>query len=433
MSNGSRQQRRTLVLFVYAQKLPRPRDTARLSTNPLDPANSATAGFARRIQAQGKSWRSDRRSLAASQPSFLPWRCCSAARGQPLPRNASATSSPPPPYRSSRRTPPEPIEVEFEPNGEFGEDAAANSAGVISASAVENGDAPQSNVRPKPDSLPFDFTEPAPTEAPPEATQDPSQIRLDDPVLRWLPEIRAASEASGTPAHIIAGVMRLESNGNPNIISPAGARGQMQIMPSNLVAMGVPEHLWHDPATNVMAGGQFLASRAAEQGSWEGAVGAYFGFGCDVFGTCTEVYISVAMGWAYYYLPAIEDPLNSGFALLPADWVAPPIAPFVEAAPPKVETPPAETPTPAPHPRRFRAKPRPCRARLPCRPRFPRPSPRRSRPRCPPKSRRKSQPRCPLRSQPNLRSRNPRPPRKQPRRHSSTIDRFPDTTHPRSF
>jgi hypothetical protein len=144
--------------------------------------------------------------------------------------------------------------------------------------------------------------------------------------------------------------MRLESNGNPNIISPAGARGQMQIMPSNLAAMGVPENLWHDPATNIMAGGQFLASRAAEQGSWEGAVGAYFGFGCDVFGTCTEVYISVAMGWANYYLPAIEDPLNSGFAVLPADWVAPPINPFVEAAPPKIETPPAATPTPSPSP-----------------------------------------------------------------------------------
>ncbi len=177
--------------------------------------------------------------------------------------------------------------------------------------------------------------------------------------LRWLPEIRAASEASGTPAHIIAGVMRLESNGNPNIISPAGARGQMQIMPINLVAMGMPEHLWHDPATNVMAGGQFLASRAAEQGSWEGAVGAYFGFGCDVFGTCTEVYISVAMGWAYYYLPAIGTRSIRGSRCCrpigcPADRTV------RRGRPPKVARPRPddETPTPTtapPHPRQLTA------------------------------------------------------------------------------
>jgi len=239
-----------------------------------------------------------------------------------------------------------PIEIEFE------SDPTTVSESAVTGPAVDDGPAPQGLVRPKPESLPFEF--PVPTadddQAAAEganATEEPAgPIRLDEPVLRWLPEILAAAEASGTPAHIIAGVMRLESDGNPNIISPAGARGQMQIMPSNLIAMGIPEYLWHDPASNVMAGSYFLASRAAEQGSWEGAVGAYFGFGCDVF-TCTETYVSVAMSWAYYYLPAIQDPLNSGFALLPADWVPPPIEPFVEAAPPKVETPPATSPTPS--------------------------------------------------------------------------------------
>jgi hypothetical protein len=244
----------------------------------------------------------------------------------------------------------EPIEIEFEPTGDVESDATIVPEGAISAPAVDDGAAPQGNVRPKPESRPFELEEPTaedqPAEDPNATEQAAAPIRLDDPVLRWLPEILAAATATGTPAHIIAGVMRLESNGNPNIISPAGARGQMQIMPSNLIAMGIPEYLWHDPASNVMAGGYFLASRAAEQGSWEGAVGAYFGFGCDVFGTCTETYISVAMSWAYYYLPAIQNPLNSGYAVLPAGWVPPPIEPFVEAAPPVVQTPPATPPTP---------------------------------------------------------------------------------------
>jgi hypothetical protein len=221
--------------------------------------------------------------------------------------------------------------------------------GAISAPAVEEAPKPGENVRARPDARPVELavvTE-EPTPAPTEAPAGP--IRLDDPVLRWLPEILVASEESGTPAHIIAGVMRLESSGNPNIISPVGARGLMQIMPSNLNAMGIPSSLWHDPATNIRAGGLFLASRVQLYGSWDQAVGAYFGFGCDVFGTCTEVYIQVAFSWAEYYRPAIEDPLHSNLAILPADWTPPPINPFVEKAPEPVKTPPpTPSPTPAP-------------------------------------------------------------------------------------
>ncbi len=233
------------------------------------------------------------------------------------------------------------------------DDGSSNdSAPAISAPAVDEAPVPQENVRARPDSRPIELATAVPTKGPTAtatATQDPATInpRLDEPVLRWLPEIMAASKDSGTPPEVIAGVMRLESGGDPNIISPSGARGQMQIMPDNLISLGVSEDLWHDPATNIMAGGRFLAQQEVSYGSWQQAVGAYFGFGCDVFGTCTETYIQVAFSWAAFYAPAIADPLNSGYALLPADWVAPPIVPFVEAAPPKVETPPATRPTPS--------------------------------------------------------------------------------------
>lgn len=234
-------------------------------------------------------------------------------------------------------------------------DAAPTPDGAaISAPPVEDEPIPQNNVRARPESRPIDLSTPTPTPtksakaaASDTAAAAPTRPRLDEPVLRWLPEILDASKASGTPAEVIAGVMRLESSGDPRIISPVGARGLMQIMPDNLLGMGVPEGLWHDPATNIAAGGRFLAAQAAAYGSWNQAVGAYFGFGCDVFGTCTETYISVAMGWAAYYAPAIADPLNSGFGLLPADWSYGPIVPFVEAAPPKVETPPPSQPTPS--------------------------------------------------------------------------------------
>jgi len=227
-----------------------------------------------------------------------------------------------------------------------GEGASNGVSPVIAAPAVEEGALPQANVRERPDSREFEIT------SVPTATPTPTPVakrgvpRLNEPVLRWLPEIMKASDATGVPAKLIAGVMRLESNGNPNIISPAGARGLMQIMPEGLIGQGIPESRWHDPATNIRAGAVGLKQRAEAQGSWEGAVAAYFGFGCDVFGTCTDVYIEVAFGWADFYADAIADPYSSEYSVLGDDWTPPQINPFVEKAPSPVATPPTTTPTP---------------------------------------------------------------------------------------
>src|SRR6478752_5480333 len=185
----------------------------------------------------------------------------------------------------------------------------------------------------------------------PTPTPIPVQIRYDDPVLRWLPEMTNASVVSGVPVALLAAVMRIESEGDPNIISPAGARGLMQIMPVELAGQGIPEGSWHDPATNITAGAWELVERLKDYGSWNGAVGAYFGFGCDVFGTCTATYVAVVFSWASYYYTAVHDPLNSGFPMLGPDWNPPAIAPFVEAAPPTPATPPSSPPKPSSTPK----------------------------------------------------------------------------------
>ncbi|MGH2559522.1 MAG: lytic transglycosylase domain-containing protein [Thermomicrobiales bacterium] len=203
------------------------------------------------------------------------------------------------------------------------------------------------HARPKPSPRPFDnpAAQPEPTAtptAPPTPTPEPTPTgppRLDHPVLRWLPEILNASASTGVAPELIAGVMQVESQGNPNIISPAGARGLMQVMPSNLLAMGFGEGSWHDPASNILAGALYLAGNG---------VAAYFGFGCDVFGTCTDVYVSVVYGWSAYYAPIFANPYGSGFAILGPDWSPPAIAPFVEAAPEPIPTAPPSTPTPEP-------------------------------------------------------------------------------------
>ncbi|HEY8446431.1 MAG TPA: transglycosylase SLT domain-containing protein [Thermomicrobiales bacterium] len=224
------------------------------------------------------------------------------------------------------------------------------------------------SLRPRPSPRPFQNpnAQPRPAESEgvrgsrpletPEAAETP---RLDDPVLRWLPEIMAASDATGTPPGLIAGVMRVESGGNPDIVSPQGARGLMQIMPAELGALGIPFELWHDPATNIRAGATILAQRSG--GGWEAAAAYYFGIGCDYYGTCTYQYAVAVLQWAMIYGPLIGDYTWYDFGRIPAVPSAPPAEPTATATPapsPSSGTPvpeptepaPSATTTPAPEP-----------------------------------------------------------------------------------
>lgn len=218
---------------------------------------------------------------------------------------------------------------------------------ILPAAPVVDGGSSGPNVRTRTDRQGSDTIPKSPDPTPSATVEDTSVPRLDDPVLRWLPEIMAASVQWGVPPELIAAVMRVESTGEPGVISPSGARGLMQMMPDQIGGQGVPEWLWHDPATNVAAGAQGLYTRMLAQGSWEGAVGAYLGFGCDIWGTCTDVYVRAVFGWADYYRPIIANPRQSGFGVLPSDWAYGPIVLYQLPAPPKLEEPP-DPPTPTP-------------------------------------------------------------------------------------
>jgi hypothetical protein len=129
---------------------------------------------------------------------------------------------------------------------------------------------------------------------------------MDDPVLYWLPEISADSNATGTPRSLIAGIMRLESSGDPGTVSVVAAQGLMQVMPAELRAQGIPQEKWQDPATNIMAGAVILQQRSGA--GWETAAAYYFGIGCDAYGTCTKEYVQVVVGYANYYAGVLLDP-----------------------------------------------------------------------------------------------------------------------------
>jgi murein DD-endopeptidase MepM/ murein hydrolase activator NlpD len=120
-------------------------------------------------------------------------------------------------------------------------------------------------------------------------------------VMRWQALIDTAAKEHNVPAALLAAIMAVESSGNPNAVSPAGAQGLMQIMPSELTRLGVPQNQWLDPAANIDAGARYLAESLSSGASIEDAAARYFGSGCDALGTCTAEYVNhVVVLYVYF-------------------------------------------------------------------------------------------------------------------------------------
>lgn len=228
--------------------------------------------------------------------------------------------------------------------------ATGEPTSVAAAPTATTPASPQSSAQPS--EAPSATTAPTPTvPARPTQTPSPDVIRLDDPVLQFLPEINSASSATGVPASIVAGIVRVESNGDPNLIANGSRIGLTGVSQAGLANQGVAPSSWNDPAANLLAGAGALAELYGGTGSWDAALEAYFGGTCDVTGACPGDYRYAVQAWSNYYSAAVSNPGGSGFAVLAVTWTAPPLAPYQGASLRPIPLPPgvaAPTPTPQP-------------------------------------------------------------------------------------
>jgi soluble lytic murein transglycosylase-like protein len=83
----------------------------------------------------------------------------------------------------------------------------------------------------------------------------------------------AAGAKYGVSPKLLAAVAKVESGYNPKAVSPAGARGLMQIMPGTAKGLGVSDAF--DPAQAVEGAAKLLSSNLKEFGSVDLALAAY--------------------------------------------------------------------------------------------------------------------------------------------------------------
>lgn len=82
-----------------------------------------------------------------------------------------------------------------------------------------------------------------------------------------------AAAANGLPAELIKAVAVAESRMNPRAVSPAGAQGLMQIIPSTGRALGLTDPF--DAEQSITAGATYLARQVGAFGSYALALAAY--------------------------------------------------------------------------------------------------------------------------------------------------------------
>jgi soluble lytic murein transglycosylase-like protein len=109
----------------------------------------------------------------------------------------------------------------------------------------------------------------------------------------YLEAVNRVAKEEGVPAAYLAGLIDTENSG-PGSVSPAGARGLMQVVPGQ--GFDLPGEDWRDPETSIRQGARTLKEKFRVTGDWDRAVSAYFGYGTDAGGMTTNRYQQLFQG-----------------------------------------------------------------------------------------------------------------------------------------
>lgn len=120
--------------------------------------------------------------------------------------------------------------------------------------------------------------------------------------------LNEAGQQYGVDPRLLKAIMTQESGGNPNAISSAGAKGLMQIMPSNFRSTGVTD--WTDPRQNIMAGAKIMAENLKSSGGNIPLALRYYNGGYDTscWGPQNRAYPGSVLG--HYQKIINEEPLT---------------------------------------------------------------------------------------------------------------------------
>lgn len=92
-------------------------------------------------------------------------------------------------------------------------------------------------------------------------TSHGSILSIADGKISYFDEyFRKYSKEIGWDWRMLAALVFTESNFNPSVVSWAGAKGLMQLMPSTAHAFGVPKGMEDDPEESIKAGVKYIAS-----------------------------------------------------------------------------------------------------------------------------------------------------------------------------
>lgn len=101
----------------------------------------------------------------------------------------------------------------------------------------------------------------------------PISFKRFDWTSKWTHLVNNAALKYQVPEALLMAVLKVESNFNPNAVSPKGAMGLMQLMPTTGREMGVKN--FFDPQENIEAGAKYLGILLKQFHSVELALAAY--------------------------------------------------------------------------------------------------------------------------------------------------------------